>query len=237
MSSAYDLPGNPSLADLAKRAKRIDMIPPPDAGNAVLRHDALVREVESLHKQLAAAQQTCPHVVSSGEGTNYCDLAESSVKDLTAKLTAAQADRDAAKAEALKWRRIRTPTHGSCCTCQACGQYYDDCRCSLDEVADELTAAQAEIAAATSLLPDTYFADRPLAERVGFMVAHWRKLVPLCEQFEAEIAALREALTHLKGRFGGRWWHKEPGEPHVDPNSYATVGEAIDRLLAAPKGD
>lgn len=37
-----------------------------------------------------------------------------------------------------KWRRIRTPTHGTCCTCQACGVGYDDCRCDLDDVADDL---------------------------------------------------------------------------------------------------
>lgn len=54
-----------------------------------------------------------------------------------------------------------------------------------------LAAAQAEIAAATSLLPATYYADRTLAERIGFLVEDWRKLVPLCEQFEAENVALR----------------------------------------------
>lgn len=43
------------------------------------------------------------------------------------------------KGEAVKWQRIRTPTHGNCCTCQACGLSHDDCRCDLDEVADELT--------------------------------------------------------------------------------------------------
>jgi hypothetical protein len=39
------------------------------------------------------------------------------------------------KAEVLKWKRIRTPTHGQCCTCQACGLDYDHCRCDLDELA------------------------------------------------------------------------------------------------------
>ena len=46
-------------------------------------------------------------------------------------------------ADVQKWRRIRTPTHGSCCTCQACGQFYDDCRCDLDEVADRASQAEA----------------------------------------------------------------------------------------------
>ncbi len=27
----------------------------------------------------------------------------------------------------------RTPTHGSCCTCQKCGNYYDDCICQYFE--------------------------------------------------------------------------------------------------------
>ncbi len=48
------------------------------------------------------------------------------------------------EAEVLKWRRIRTPTHGPCCTCQGCGLYYDECRCDLDEVADELEQRKAE---------------------------------------------------------------------------------------------
>lgn len=45
--------------------------------------------------------------------------------------------------EVQKWQRIRTPTHGSCCTCQKCGQFYDDCRCDLDEVVDDLKQAEA----------------------------------------------------------------------------------------------
>ena len=35
--------------------------------------------------------------------------------------------------------------HGSCCTCQACGKDYDDCRCDLDDVAEKLDAARARI--------------------------------------------------------------------------------------------
>jgi hypothetical protein len=44
------------------------------------------------------------------------------------------------RGEVAKWTRIRTPTHGSCCTCQACGNDYDSCRCDLDSVADEVAA-------------------------------------------------------------------------------------------------
>ena len=32
----------------------------------------------------------------------------------------------------------RKPTHGSCCTCQTCGQYYDDCLCG---ISDDITFA------------------------------------------------------------------------------------------------
>lgn len=68
------------------------------------------------------------------------------IATLQAELATVKAERDAARKDALKWQRIRTPTHGSCCTCQGCGLDYDHCRCDLDDVADQLTAAQAEIA-------------------------------------------------------------------------------------------
>ena len=28
---------------------------------------------------------------------------------------------------------FRKPTHGSCCTCQTCGHYYDECQCGYTE--------------------------------------------------------------------------------------------------------
>ena len=52
---------------------------------------------------------------------------------------------EALQQELEKWKRIRTPTHGPCCTCQACGLHYDDCRCDLDEVADALALAKKRI--------------------------------------------------------------------------------------------
>ena len=42
------------------------------------------------------------------------------------------------KADVLSWlynkisnleRQFRKPTHGTCCTCQICGNQYDDCVC------------------------------------------------------------------------------------------------------------
>lgn len=55
---------------------------------------------------------------------------------------------ESAQKEADKWRRIRKNTHGPCCQCQHCGQDYDDCRCDLDEVADELEQAKAQLGTA-----------------------------------------------------------------------------------------
>lgn len=55
--------------------------------------------------------------------------------DRIAVLQSSLAEKDR---EILKWRRIRTPTHGTCCTCQGCGLDHDSCRCDLDEVCDDL---------------------------------------------------------------------------------------------------
>lgn len=54
------------------------------------------------------------------------------------ELTWLRSDNARLKLEVAKWKRIRTPGHGPCCTCQACGENYDDCRCDLDDVADDL---------------------------------------------------------------------------------------------------
>jgi len=53
---------------------------------------------------------------------------------------------DAAEARARKYRRIREPSHGPCCTCKRCGQSYGFCRCDLDEAVDEAEQAKAKLA-------------------------------------------------------------------------------------------
>lgn len=58
----------------------------------------------------------------------------------------------AMNADLLKWRRIRTPGHGECCTCQACGLDHDECRCDLDDVADDLEQAKRVISDAHALI-------------------------------------------------------------------------------------
>ena len=45
---------------------------------------------------------------------------------------------DRLRGAVAKWKRIRTPTCGPCCTCQACGLDHDSCRCDLDDVADDV---------------------------------------------------------------------------------------------------
>ena len=54
-------------------------------------------------------------------------------------------DRLQAELAAVRKHCWRKPEHGPCCTCQRCGKDYDSCRCDLDEVADELAKARAEI--------------------------------------------------------------------------------------------
>lgn len=61
------------------------------------------------------------------------DVARESV----AKIDSLTAENQKLKDEVAKWKRIRTPTHGPCCTCQACGLDHDECRCSLDDLADD----------------------------------------------------------------------------------------------------
>lgn len=54
-----------------------------------------------------------------------------------------------AEVAALKARLadLRRPTHGPCCTCQRCGKHYDNCRCNLDAVVDDLEIANQRLAA------------------------------------------------------------------------------------------
>ena len=45
------------------------------------------------------------------------------------------------------WWNPKRPAHGPCCTCQRCGQFYDDCRCDLDEAVAELEQAKPKLLA------------------------------------------------------------------------------------------
>lgn len=74
------------------------------------------------------------------------------VREQAATTTALQAKLTEALNEAAKWRRIRNNSHGPCCQCQHCGRDYDECRCDLDGVADELEQAKAKLAVALALL-------------------------------------------------------------------------------------
>jgi hypothetical protein len=82
---------------------------------------------------------------------------------------------------ALHKRWHRKPTHGACCTCQKCGLDYDTCRCSLDDVADELQQAEAE--------RDEW---RDIARAEGADEEHERALVSERDALRAEVERLRE---------------------------------------------
>lgn len=70
--------------------------------------------------------------------------ARDALQEKDKRLLAVTAERNYWQAEAQKWQRIRTPTHGTCCTCQGCGQSHEDCRCSEDELEDALNQARNE---------------------------------------------------------------------------------------------
>ena len=78
-----------------------------------------------------------------GDG-DAIDMREAWLAD-KARTIKSRTDRIAAlEAEVGKWKRIRANTHGNCCQCQACGEDHDDCRCDLDELADDNTTLRAE---------------------------------------------------------------------------------------------
>jgi len=89
----------------------------------------------------------CPSLPAGQANAAFIAAARQAVPRLLADLAEARKERDEAKALAVKWQRIRTPTHGTCCTCQRCGQFYDDCRCNLDEACDEVAELRASLAA------------------------------------------------------------------------------------------
>jgi len=78
------------------------------------------------------------------------------VREQAATIAALQTKLTEASNEAAKWRRIRNNSHGPCCQCQHCGKDYDDCRCDLDEVADELEQAKAKLTEALALVEAGY---------------------------------------------------------------------------------
>ena len=70
------------------------------------------------------------------------DLHDEMEKRLHDKYEAVVMERDDLKARLADLHR---PTHGPCCTCQACGKPYDECRCDIDDLADELAALRVRV--------------------------------------------------------------------------------------------
>lgn len=109
------------VADLGKEKERVKEL----SDEKLNRHEEVMMWVEKCNKAEERIKKL--EIVDTKHGIKLVDRleeAEERVKELGV--------------EVQKWQRIRTPTHGPCCTCQVCGQHYDDCRCDLDEVGDEL---------------------------------------------------------------------------------------------------
>lgn len=98
-------------------------------------------DVEALAAHLRKMSKNRPR----WENAAHCLRAADALLALKERAEKAEERTEKAEERARKWERIRTPTHGSCCTCQRCGQFYDDCRCDLDEAADECVQLRAAV--------------------------------------------------------------------------------------------
>ena len=122
--------------------------------SAVMELRAQVERPERDKERLIGQTNRFAERIERLEGER--DAAVKAGADVIDDLAIERARAEAAEADAKKWRRIRTPTHGSCCTCQACGKDYDSCRCDLDELADELSEARTALAAAREAKDGAY---------------------------------------------------------------------------------
>jgi len=119
------------------------MILPTREQELELQRNAAIKENDALRQQLAMTHE---HLESERRVTYQAIEREHGLKQQLATLRQGMAE---LLADRDKWKgfaRHRIPTHGPCCTCQKCGLSHDDCRCCLDEVAEELEKAQQEIA-------------------------------------------------------------------------------------------
>lgn len=80
------------------------------------------------------------------------------------------------------------------------GSHWEDLREEHVKSKKRIEIVEAELQGICDTLPSSYYADRPQMERVAFMVRHWRKLVPICDDLQEECDKLREelALWHQK---------------------------------------
>lgn len=127
-------------------------------------------------------------------------------------------------------RYYRKPTHGPCCTCQACGQHYDDCRCHLDDVADQLETEHKAHAECSKMLAARIAECRELIERLE------------CESeaLETERARLDwliDLLTAPKNEFPETWLRiTPPSIPFTREKRIAAWRAAIDSAREREKG-
>ena len=104
------------------------------------RLDVSVREEQRLAEQIREERERTRAAIRERDLARAHDAQPYPTAEAYERVCAALKE---AKAEALKWRRIRTPTHGSCCTCQGCGLDYESCRCNLDEACDRADRSEA----------------------------------------------------------------------------------------------
>lgn len=102
--------------------------------------DELREEIARVRLILSDFRQAPTACIERDPLERLCDAADA--------LAQAREERDRLQAESELHRRWhRKPTHGPCCTCQKCGLDYDTCRCSLDDLADEIDQQRAELTA------------------------------------------------------------------------------------------
>lgn len=176
---------NPSLVTVQRRAEHAR------AELAELRHrciskdaqlaethrqlDQATSELAELRKELAdtkallqqQAKMTLEAMAQRDAAQAERDEALSALQTKDGLLLAARNSSDTWQSEAAKWRRIRTPNHGPCCTCQGCGLDYDDCKCSEEERDDELRQAVQERDSLRAQVAELRGAVLDLGELVG----------------------------------------------------------------------
>ena len=117
--------------------------------------EELEDQIRGLDKQLADKDKQIAELKERIEDAKYLlNVADNKFNDKKEEI-------DDLEKQVQKWQRIRKPEHGTCCTCQRCGESYDDCRCDIDELADELADKDKEIA--------------DLKQTVSEVVENWNK--------------------------------------------------------------
>ncbi len=155
---------------------------------------ALEQELARLRAELAAETDLSIHA------QNEIGQLKVAVCDANTALNACIAERDALLADLAdrdkRLSDLRRPTHGPCCTCQRCGKNYDDCRCDLDEVVDELASERERSA---NLRETANEAGSKVERLEGQLAAANERLAELAAALERQAAKCRLFWRHVRG--------------------------------------